>query len=200
MRTCVVFVLALVESTSLAAPAASAPGPPGLAPPPAAPPVGAPPPAAPGTPGALPEPPTGRKASSGVALGVAFDAGTMGSARFFELQGKLRVVIESRVSLFGTISLGGAGGGGEGAIFGAIGGGGRLRLDRAFIQARFERMAIAGFDCEESCGVTVNRVSVGGGFDVHRQHQGGLELSLEINRVAGDVGVTFGVGGSVHYP
>jgi len=200
MRTCVVLVLAVVESTGLAAPAAPASGPPGLAPPIGAQPVAAPPPAAPGSPGAPPDPPTGSKAGSGVELGVAFDAGTMGPARFFELQGKLGVVIESRVSLFGTLSVGGASEGVEGAIFGAIGGGGRLWLDRAFIQARFERMAIAGLDCDESCGVTVNRVSAGIGFDVLRGRYGGLELSLEINRVADDVGVTFGIGGSVHSP
>jgi len=197
MRTCVVFVLALVESTSLAAPAAFAPRLSGLAPSTEAPPVAATPAATPGAPGALPDPPTGRKASSGVVLGAAFDAGTMDSARFFELQGKLGVVIESRVSLFGTIALGGAGDGGEGAVFGAIGGGARLWLERAFLQARFERMAISGVSCEESCGVTVNRVSAGGGFDVLRERHGGFELSLEINRVADDLGVTFGFAGSL---
>lgn len=198
MRICVVFALALVESTSLAAPAASAPAPPGLAPPGLAPSVAATPPATPGPPGALPDPPTGREAGSGVVLGVAFDVGTIGTGRFLELQGKLGAVIDSRISLFGTIALGGGGDDGEGVVFGAIGGGGRLWLDRAFIQARFERMAISGVDCEDSCGVTVNRVSAGFGFDVLRARHGGVELSLEINRVADQVGVTFGFGGSFY--
>jgi hypothetical protein len=133
----------------------------------------------------------------GIELGLAHGVGKADGFRLFQLGAQVGWASPGRAALFATASAGILGAA-EGALFASVGVGARLWFGRAFADARIERMSVVLVDCEETCdGVGINRYSGGIGIDAVRGPNGGMQLSLELTRMAGLSAFMLSIGGYV---
>jgi hypothetical protein len=204
MRSKVAAVLVtLVGFRAMAQPPGSQPSP-GPTPAPATAPSLAPTapfPATPAVAGSQDPAPSTATGRNGVLLGIELGLGRgLGDAeRFglFELGGQLGWTSHGRAALFATASLGVLGAG-EAGLFASLGLGARVWLGRAFADVRVERMRVVSFECEEDCSAFgLNRYSAGVGVDAVRGPHGGMQLSLEVTRMAEVSALMLSIGGYV---
>jgi hypothetical protein len=135
---------------------------------------------------------------NGPMMGIELQIGRGNGFGMAGISGQVGWIVHSRLALFGTVALGGVGAV-EAGVYGALGIGARLWVERFFLDTRIERMSMTLLECEGDCSAArATLYSAGVGADAIHQKQGGMQLFVKIMSIDHIVATVVGVGGSVY--